>query len=373
MRPRVPKGGKRVFLERMGGLWKRASFNTRYALKNAMRNKGRFFAVVLGMCGSCALLAFSLGFYDSIDSTQNEYFGGFARYDVIVTFDPLLRFFDHPAEARMDESEKVLVMPVQVRGESHLLAVTDGDFDMVNIPGEALGRGVILPEYFAQQWGVAAGDTLEIDGDSVVVSAVAPQYLGLTMYTSAAYLSGAIKELPPVYNAVYGRSGDMAALTGYLNENRMEYATIGDDMTSFTSIMESMSVLIWFLIACSVILGFTVLYSVGLINLSAREYEYMFMGVMGYPHGRILKAHLKETLVQLALAIPLGFLLGWALLQSIKGEFSGSNFVIAAAIDPQSYLASALMVVGVTVLMAMVTSRHIARLDIVEGLKAQED
>ncbi len=40
---------------------------------HAMRNKRRFFAVVLGMCGSCALLVFSLGFYDSIGNTQDEY------------------------------------------------------------------------------------------------------------------------------------------------------------------------------------------------------------------------------------------------------------------------------------------------------------
>ena len=65
-----------------------------------------------------------------------------------------------------------------------------------------------------------------------------------------------------------------------------------------------MSVLIWFLISCAVALGFTVLYSVGLINLSAREYEYMFMGVMGYPHKSIIMAHAKETVLQLRVACP---------------------------------------------------------------------
>jgi putative ABC transport system permease protein len=110
-----------------------------------------------------------------------------------------------------------------------------------------------------------------------------------------------------------------------------------------------------------------------MINLSAREYEYMFMGVMGYPHKRIISAHIKEPIVQLVLAIPLGFLLGYFLLESIRGEFSGNNFVVSAAIFPQSYFIAAAVVVGVTVLMGFVTSRHIGRLDIVEGLKAQDD
>jgi hypothetical protein len=47
--------------------------------------------------------------------------------------------------------------------------------------------------------------------------------------------------------------------------------------------------------------------------------------------------------------------------------------VISAAIFPQSYLASALAVIGVTAVMAAVTSRHINHLDIVEGLKAQDE
>jgi hypothetical protein len=56
----------------------------------------------------------------------------------------------------------------------------------------------------------------------------------------------------------------------------------------------------------------------------------MFMGVMGYPHKSILTAHIKETVLQLILAILLGFILGNVLLELIKGEFSGSSFVISA-------------------------------------------
>jgi len=69
----------------------------------------------------------------------------------------------------------------------------------------------------------------------------------------------------------------------------------------------------------------------------------------------------------------LGFLLGNVLLQSIKDEFSGGSFVISAVIYPRSYLISALSVIAVTALMALVMSRHIRRLDIVEGLKVQDE
>lgn len=373
MRPRVPKGGRRLSIERANFLWKRFSFNTRYALKNSLRNKGRFFAVVLGMCGSCALLVFSLGFYNSIGNTQDQYFNGFANYDVIISFDPLPLASRHPAMEQVDSGYKALVMPARINGENYTLAVVEQGFDMVNIPFQELQNGIILPDYFARQWNVKTGDTFEMNGYTAAISAITPQYLGLTLYTSFNYINTITDELPPVYNAVYARSGDITGLTSFLEDRNIDFATIDDDSTSFHSIMKSMSVLIWFMIACSVVLGFTVLYSVGLINLSAREYEYMFMGVMGYPHKAIMSAHIKETLIQLVIAVPLGLLAGNLLLESVKGEFSGSSFVISSTIFPLSYVMSALAVICVSAVMSTVTSRHINKLDIVEGLKARDE
>ncbi len=382
MRPRLGKGGKRLRkaktsksagAEQGNFLWRRLSFNTRYALQNTLRNKGRFFAVVLGMCGSCALLVFSLGFENSIRHTQDEYFDNFANYDVIVSFDPIPLDIPSPTAQQVDSEYKALVLPVEIDGETYPLAVVEKGFDMVKLPAGELQNGVILPAYFAGEWNIGVGDTLRINAYTAKVSAVVPQYLGLTLYTSYDYLNSAGNDLPPVYNSVYARSSDMAGLTRFLKGNNIDFSTIEDDNGSFKSIMESMTVLIWFMIACAVVLGFTVLYAVGLINLSAREYEYMFMGVMGYRHKSILAAHAKETLVQLILAIPLGFLAGNLLLESVKGEFSGANFAIATDVFPQSYLFSALAIVGVTLVMVLVTSKHIAGLDIVEGLKARDE
>ncbi|MDR0272004.1 MAG: FtsX-like permease family protein, partial [Clostridiales bacterium] len=131
MRPRIPKGGKKILIENAGFLWKRFSFNTRYAIKNSMRNKGRFFAVVLGMCGSCALLVFSLGFYDSIGNTQNMYFENFSNYDIVVDFDPIPLAAAHPSAEFMNESQKVLVLPVEIDDANYMFAITESDFDMV--------------------------------------------------------------------------------------------------------------------------------------------------------------------------------------------------------------------------------------------------
>ena len=371
LRPQAPSSTSKIPRETPGVLWHRLSFNTRYALKSSVRNKGRFLAVVLGMCGSCALMTFSLGFYNSMDNTKNQYFDHFARYDVIVSVDPVFLKQDHPVMDHMDESRKALMIPVKILDESYPLVIVDEDFDMLAIPQEALGQGVIIPEYFANEWGVQVGDKLDINGHEAVISAVNTQYLGLTLYTGYEYIRLITDDVPEVYTMIFGTSSNMARLRLYLSENELEFSTIDDDRTSFDLLLENMSVLIWLLIGCSIVLGVTVLYSVGLINLSAREYEYMFLGVMGYPKGSILMAHVKEAVLQLVLAIPLGFALGRLLLEAIKGEFSGNSIVISTAIYPQSHLISLVSVLVVTTMMVFVTSRHIGKLNIVEGLKVQ--
>ncbi len=373
LRPGLPSGGKQILLERASFLWKRLSFNTRYALKSTLRNKGRFIAVLLGMCGSCALLTFALGFFDSAGYTQKSYFDEFARYDALIQIDPLPLTAAHPAEKSLDEAEKALAVPVNVGGEEYRLFVVEDGFDMQNIDMRLAEEGVILPEYFAQQWNVDEGDTLKLDDIEVRVAGVSEQSFGLSLYTSYDYAQKAIPGFVPAYNVIFARDSNVGELKTLSREQGFEYSTLEDDKTSFASVMESLNTLIWFMLACAVILGLTVLYSVGLMNLSAREYEYMFMGVMGYPLKSIMSAHIKEMLMQLALALPAGFILGGVILSAVKTAFSGDNFVLASAIYPRSYVYAGAAVAAMAAFLALLSSRRIGRLNIVEGLKTRDE
>ncbi len=373
MRGRMPAGGKRLLLERMPFLWSRLSFNTRYSLKSALRNKGRFWAAALGMCGSCALLTFAFGFFNSVEYTERAYFENFAHYDVLLEFDPIPLNIEHPAAKRLDRVNKALAMPVKINGEACRLIVVENDFDMQRIETSVMKDGIILPEYYAGQWGARIGGTLRINDTDVKIAGLSEQSFGLALYTSYGYVKDVFPGFPSVYNVMYAKTGDLTGLADLSRQHGFEYATLEQDRAGFTSIMKSLNTLIWFMLACAVILGLTVLYSVGLMNLSSREYEYMFMGVMGYPLKSIMLSHVKETALQLLLAIPAGFLLGHGILGIVKTEFSGSNFVILTAIYPQSYVYAGAMAAAMAAFMALVSARRIDSLDIVEGLKARDE
>jgi len=374
MRPRMPSGGRQILLEKVAFVWSRLSFNTRYALKSALRNKGRFFAVLFGMCGSCALLTFAFGFFNSAEYTQTAYFDDFANYDVMINLSNFMPLeMAHPVEDILEDVSRAMVVPVKISGEEYTLFVVEESFDMHRIATQYTRNGIIIPEYFAQQWDVEVGDSLKVNDVMVKVTGIFEQSFGLSLYTGYDYANQMLLNFKPVYNVIFARGVDIDELQVLSREHGFDYSTLADDKAGFASIMESLNTLIWFMLACAVILGLTVLCSIGLINLSSREYEYMFMGVMGYSLKNIMSAHIKETVTQLILALPAGFALGSWVLNVVKTAFAGDNFVMFAAIYPESYAYAGMIVIGMSVIITVISGFYINRLNIVEGLKVTNE
>ncbi len=64
LRPKPPKAGKKVILERIPLLWNRLSFKYKSTLRNVLRYKSRFFMTVIAVAFSTALVMAGLGLVD---------------------------------------------------------------------------------------------------------------------------------------------------------------------------------------------------------------------------------------------------------------------------------------------------------------------
>ncbi|MHC5248087.1 ABC transporter permease [Enterococcus sp. LJL90] len=374
MRPRLPKMTKHSLFERTAFFWQKLSFNSRYAFKSSIRNKGRFLVMVIGISASTALLVFSLGFNDSLHQVTRQYFSDFASYDLVVESEitPLQQnlLSQYPT---ISAETRALQLPVKVKGEDYSLTITEIDSQLLNLNSTALEHGIILPEYYAEKWHVAVGDLISIDDEKVKVSEIIPLGMGLSIFTSYNYAQKVFPDLPRAYNLTYVKTDQLAQLKVALLRDNLMFSTAEDDITSFDNLLENLQILIWLLIACGVILGITVVACMNLMNLTIREFEYMFMNIMGYSKRKILIAIFKEGFVQLALAIPLGFAAGYFLLVAIKGEFSQNTFALYPFITPTSFIISGVVIFLVSNLRLIMANRFIKRLDIVEGLKIQDD
>ena len=87
MRPKSPKEGKRVFLERIPIIWKRLSFMVKISLRNVFRYTKRLIMMALGIGGCTALLITGFGIRDSIANIASDQFDNIMTYDFAVVFD----------------------------------------------------------------------------------------------------------------------------------------------------------------------------------------------------------------------------------------------------------------------------------------------
>jgi putative ABC transport system permease protein len=94
MRPRAPKAGKVILLERFTALWRRLSFSQKVTMRNIFRYKKRFFMTVIGVAGCAALLVAGLGLSDSIGRIVTRQYGDIFHNDVNVRLAPTISYSD---------------------------------------------------------------------------------------------------------------------------------------------------------------------------------------------------------------------------------------------------------------------------------------
>ena len=95
MRPEAPKNGKRIFLERIGVLWKHLNFTQKSTVRNLVRYKKRFFMTVIGIGGCMGLILVGFGLQDSITAIAKNQFVSLFTYQANAVLN-----------SDVDESEK---------------------------------------------------------------------------------------------------------------------------------------------------------------------------------------------------------------------------------------------------------------------------
>lgn len=391
MHSEKPKSGKRTLLERFPSIWQRLSFNTRYSLKTAVRNKGRFFTVITGMAATITLTLLSLGLGDSFSYLIDNHYNNVVKYDFIAETIPTP--LENDIIQQKDEIsayDKVLIVPVEIMSEKAEqqvpMLVVENDFTRINLKNNkgtkiTVGDGVVITSNFAEKLDVDVGEYISIetmDGANydVEIKDISVQGAGFYVYTTYDYLNTVAETDINFYNRIMIKAKDHTQFNDeeLLNQHNMiNIESVDHEKQTLLKLMKVIDVFIIALVSFAIILGVTVLYSVSTINLAARNYEFIVLNVMGYNTKDILIAYIKETVLQLVLAIPLGISGAYFILNSIKAEFSNDAFMLQPFIHPSSFLYTAFIMLSVIFVTKLLAKRHIDKLNIVEGLKMREE
>ncbi len=416
MRPKAPKPGKRVLLERIGFIWKHLSFTSKVTTRNLFRKKSRFIMTVLGIGGCTALILGSIGLYSSINNLMKKQYdeNGIANYDVQIVF----------ASNQTDDSEIMKTLKNDVRIPDIMLSsmqsVTGGsdrtdkttdvylfvpknndklsDFVLLKnrITGEQLkldDTGAIITEQFAKDTNTSIGDkvwieTVEGKHIEIPVSNITENYTFSYIYISENLYQYLFQEAVG-YNYAIGTveqsilddsaSNDKKAtqkaslateLMSYPSINAVAY--VSDTIDTLDEVIGVLSIVVLIFIIAAGVLAYIVLYNLNNINISERQRELATIKVLGF-HDKEVSAYVyRENIILTVFGIALGMLLGVFVHKLLITYCSVDTVMFVQNLSWYSYVIAALMTALFAVFVNIIMHKKMRDIDMVESLKAIE-
>ena len=398
MRPKSPKAGKRVLLERIPFIWKRLKFLYKVSYRNIFRYKKRFFMMVVGISGCTALLVTGFGVKDSIGHVADHQYSRIQTYDVSVTYADALTEEDYEELERV-LSEKSTGYAVVMETTTDLikdeqskavyLVAADANEDITPylnlhtkeeelIPYPETGK-CIISQNVADQYDIKEGDSVTFRDDNMSeielkVSGISVNYISSYVYISTQTYEQLMGE-PAACKTVYlnlAEDVDAHKLSASLMKlEGVASVTVNADMLDrFNSMMASMDLVILVIILCAAGLAFIVLYNLTNINITERVREIATIKVLGFYKKETASYVFRENVVLTLIGALAGFVLGKYFHQFVMAAVKINMVSFAVTIKPISYVYSLLMTVAFAWFVNWFMGRKLERISMTESLKS---
>ncbi|MCP1108825.1 FtsX-like permease family protein [Ohessyouella blattaphilus] len=401
MRPPAPKKGTRVFLERIGFIWKHLSFIWKSTIRNLMRYKKRFFMTVFGIAACMGLLITAFGIRDSIyDITYVQYtdlqqYEGQAIFTEDVTESEEADILDYA----LDDSNITAALPVYMKNVTLTKGKTKWDAyifspdtlkdleDYIHFRDRKSheeyrldDKGAIISEKTAKELEVEVGDTIKIKEveTPVKIANICENYVGHYLYLSPGYYEEIFGQAPD-YNSMlfntksadYDRieeSGErLLTQDGVLS---IQYSK--DLMRQMDDMIKTLNLVIIVLIIAAALLAFVVLYNLNTINISERRRELATIKVLGFYDMEVAKYVYRENIVLTVIGAICGIGFGYFLHQYIIQTVEVEYVMFGRVINFPSYIYSILFTVFFSLIVNVVMFYKLRNIDMVESLKSVE-
>lgn len=405
MRPKVPKKGKKILLERFGFIWRRMSFSNKVTARNIFRYKKRFFMTVIGVAGGGALMMAGFGIKDSITSLITKQFEEIVQYDVSIVYDESdvenevkedSEFTDfisvYNYQSDVASVENVEDKSTQLKEDVIINVVSDTqrfkDFILFRKRNTKTtydfgASGVYVSEKLAKDLGVKAGDTVYVQsGDDtkkpVKIEHIIEMYTGNYIFMSANYYEEIYGE-EYVNNCIYGvlseaASDDEADLgERYLAIDGVTAITFySDNINRFNDMIGTLNLVTYILILSAAALSFVVLYNLTNVNMSERVREIATIKVLGFYNSEVASYVYKENIVISIIGALAGLGLGVILHRFIMDTIEMESIMFGNAVTPWSFVYSFLLTMLFSLIVNAVMYRKLKKIPMVESLKSVE-
>ena len=400
MRPKAPKAGSRILLERIAPLWRRLSFLNKVTARNIFRYKRRFLMTVFGIAGCTALLVCGFGIRDSVVALSGKQYGqaGVTRYDLMLVtsaadLEDVAAELDADAQVTSFVPARVDSLTVEYGGskESVTLVVVPDDADLADYvaladdSGAAVDladSGVAITKNAEQVLHFSPGDTLHIQDATlheadVEVGAVVMNYLGNTLYMTQSAYERAFGQKSGLNGLLVKLGGDDEQKIAFSEKVAADARTLSAVSTAkltrdFSSAFTLINTVVYVVIVLAAALSFTVVFTLSNTNISERERELATIKVLGFRPREVHTYINKETLLLTGLGVVFGLPGGYLLARGLTWILRMPSLYFDTTVAWSSYAISAALAFVFTIAVSLLTNRSLDRVDMVGALKSAE-
>ena len=382
LRIEIPKVKSTKFDLTTKGIFKKASISTRWNLRDVGRNKGRSLMAIVGITGCTMLMLCAFGMMDTMKSYLSWEFDKISNFEYKLSLsnnytDDQFTNITEKYGNETSESFGIEIKNVDKK-ETNTLTVNDAPNKLkyTNHNKEYMDLkddGIYITEKLSEKYGLKVGDeiTWHIFGDdNWYTCKIAglnrdPQNQQLNMTRKYYESLGLTYKADTVYtdeNLINTKTIDGV-------DTIQSIATLKQGMESMLETTETMVVL---LIVVSAILGFVIIYNLGILSFTEKQYQFATLKVLGFKDKQIKNIFVKQNLWLTVAGIVIGLPLGFWMLDYIFKSALGENYDFNAYIKPVSYLYAVVGSLVVSIIVNKVLSRKVKRIDMVTSLKGNE-
>lgn len=382
LRLEIPKVKKAKFNLTTKGILKKANLSTRWNLRDMARNKGRTLMAIVGIIGCTMLVVCAFGLLDTLNSYLDW------EFDVICNFEYKLSLesdctddkYNNLTSKYGNATSQTIGIEIKnkdiketnmitINDSQNKLRYTDHNRKYINLKDE----GVYITEKLSENLELNVGDeiTWHIFGDDnwyttkIVGLNRDPQSQQLNMTREYYESLGLIYRADSIYTDE--DLSNTKELDGVKTIQSIDNLKSG--MQSMLSTMKSMVIL---LIVVSVILGFVIIYNLGILSFAEKQYQFATLKVLGFKDKQIKKIFVKQNIWITVIAIIIGLPLGFYMTDYIFKSALGDSYDFNAQIEVMSYFYAILGTFVVSFIVNKVLSKKVKTIDMVTSLKGNE-
>ena len=365
------------------GIFKKLNFSSKWNYRDILRNKFRTITAVVGIVGCCMLIVCAFGMLNSMNHFIKLQFEDLYNFNYKLSLNTNIKDDELKVltDKYGDNTSETLTIETKIgkEREANTIFVTNagnlvrfqnenGEFIKIN-----KNDGVYVTRKLADQKNLKVGDTIKWHmygvnkyyESKIVGLTKDPQVQNLTM--TKEYLESLDIDYKP--DSLYTNT-DLKGIKDIKNVSLVQ--DINELKNSLESMLSMMKSMIMLIIVFAIGLGAIIIYNMGILSYSEKQYQFATLKVLGFSDKKIRKIFVQQNNWITVLSIIIGLPTGYYMTSWIFKSVIADNYDFSAYINLSTYLIAIIGTILVSTIVSRMLSKKVNKIDMVSSLKANE-